>query len=388
MTQAELQKLVDAQIITDEQRTRITEFFGVDKTRNIFLTIILGIGGVLALAGIILLISANWDAIPRQLKIAAAAALMAIAHVAGWHLRGSRQTQPKLGEAFHFLGAGMFMANIALIGQAYNLSSRTPNAVLFWLVSIIPLGWLLRAASIHALSLVGLVFWIGTEINAGDGWFQFAKDESQMVIYAALGLFLYGTAGLISKTRFPRFSDINERFGLLLFHLTLWPMLVMGSWHDIANNGLVFGVAGALTVPALLVLYYRSRRVADVSRWQLMWPAVLIVWITCVATWHLCHNSPLRWYNERTFDIFQLIAAVAMIVGCIVQIRTAVERREMWMVNLALVSIGYTIIAEFALLFGSMMNTGLIFLVGGAGLLGLGYLLERNRRSALRQIRA
>jgi uncharacterized membrane protein len=387
MKQAELQKLVEAGIITEEQGQQITQFFGLDKSRYAFLTIILGIGGVLALVGVILLIAANWDAIPRLAKITVAGLLMAAAHAFGWHFRGTRQTNPKLGEALHFVGAGMFLSNIALIGQAYNLSSRTPNAILFWLIATIPMAWLLRAASIHALSLVGTVFWLGLEINADDGWLHFANEESQLAIFAAFGLLLYGTGFIISKVRFPDFGKLNQRLGMMLFHLALWPMLVLNSWHNVTNVQSVLAFAAALAIPGLLLAYYHARTNVDASKWQLAWPAVLLVWLAAVSTWHLC-NSTNPFQYHRVFDIWQLIAGVAMISGCIVQIRTAIEMRAMWMVNIALATIAFTIITEFVVLFGSMMNTGLIFLVGGAGLLALGYALERKRRSALRQIHA
>ncbi|MDB6058398.1 MAG: hypothetical protein JWO95_2242 [Verrucomicrobiales bacterium] len=388
MKPAELQKLVEAGIISDEQREKIAEFFGLDKRRHTFLSIILGIGGVLALVGIILLIAANWDAIPRLIKIASAALIMATAHAIGWRFRGTRQTQPNLGEAFHFIGAGMFLSNIALIGQAYNLSSRTPNAILFWLIGILPLAWLLRAKSIHALSIVGLVVWLGTEINCDDGWLHFAHEQTQLAIYAALGLLLYGTASRIDNKRFPQFGVINERFGLILFHLSLWPMMVIGSWNQVSDNRLVFAVVALLAVPGLLMAYYRVRKNNESSKWLRAWPAVLLLWIACLCTWHLFHDGDSRSFNyQRTFDIVQVFAAVVMVAGCIVQIRVGIETRAMWLVNLALASIGFTIITEFVILFGSMLDTGLIFLVGGAGLLGLGYVLDRKRRSVMRQIK-
>ena len=53
-----------------------------------------------------------------------------------WLSRSDRH--PALSEVCHLLGSGMFLANIALIGQVYHLSSRPPNAILLWLAGIIP----------------------------------------------------------------------------------------------------------------------------------------------------------------------------------------------------------------------------------------------------------
>ena len=154
---------------------------------------------------------------------------MATAHAFGWYFRGSRRTNRKLGEVLHFIGAGLFLSNIALIGQTYNLSSRAPNAILCWLVGIVPLAWLLRAASIHALSLVG--WWCGWEPKSmpttggsispmeNRNWLSSPRS----VCFSRIGF-------IIDKNRFPKFGALNEHFGLILFHLTLWPMLVIGAF--------------------------------------------------------------------------------------------------------------------------------------------------------------
>ena len=64
--------------------------------------------------GIILLIAANWEEIPRGLKIMTGIALMLGAHAGGYWLREVKGSYPRSGEALHFAGAGLFLANIAL----------------------------------------------------------------------------------------------------------------------------------------------------------------------------------------------------------------------------------------------------------------------------------
>src|SRR5262249_2726238 len=115
MKHADIQKLHESGLITDEQRQKIIEHFHIKEETNRFFVIISFIGAVLVSAGIILLISANWNDIPRGVKIATGVLLMLAAHVGGWRLRAGDYR--KTGEALHFIGSGLFLGNIALIGQ-------------------------------------------------------------------------------------------------------------------------------------------------------------------------------------------------------------------------------------------------------------------------------
>ena len=138
MKYADIQKLHDAGLITDEQRQKIIEHFKLKEDGGNFLTIVSIIGAVLIAAGIALLISAHWNEIPRGIKIAGGLALMLGFHTGGWWLREgggdassptlsatgalqSRGKYRKTGEALHLIGSCLFLANIALLGQIYNI---------------------------------------------------------------------------------------------------------------------------------------------------------------------------------------------------------------------------------------------------------------------------
>lgn len=385
MKQSDIQKLYEAQLITDEQRQRIIEHFGLNGSKNKFLVIMVSLGGVLALAGIILVISAHWGAIPGLVKIALGAMLMAGAHAAGWYLCGTRQSSPKLGGALHFLGAGLFLANIALVGQVYHLSSRAPNAMILWLAGIIPLAWVLRSRSIHVLSLIGLTVWLGMEINCEGGWLYFASCAAQVSIFSGFGLLLYGAGLTLGRSSYPEFRPATERLGLLLFQLGLcWT--VVDRWWSGEKAANILALSAAAAIPGLLLalLHFRKEKTLS-AQWRAVWCAVLACWTGLIVSWPFL-IGPYQPYYAGRLSPFHWMASVALVVGCLLQIRAAVEMRAAWMVNLAIVGIAFTLITDFILLMGSMLNTGMIFLVGGVGLLGLGYILERKRRSALRKI--
>jgi uncharacterized membrane protein len=85
MKYADIQKIHEAGLTTD-QRQKILEHFQLKEDSNKFLAIISFVGAVLVASGIALLIAANWDTIPRAVKLAVGLGLMLGAHGFGWWL--------------------------------------------------------------------------------------------------------------------------------------------------------------------------------------------------------------------------------------------------------------------------------------------------------------
>jgi uncharacterized membrane protein len=227
MKHTDIEKIHAAGLITAEQRDQIIAHFGLKDEGGKFLVIVSFIGAVLVAAGIALLIGAHWDEIPRGVKLFGGLALMLGAHGAGWWLRSARKNYPKTGEALHFAGSLLFLANIALVGQIYNLSSRPANAFLLWWLGIAALPWLLRSATQFALLLLGIGIWFGVEINDATSLIRF-DDEHQVLLYALLGLVFTGFGFMLRKSSNKDFSGVAETFGLLVFAIFSYPLTWAG----------------------------------------------------------------------------------------------------------------------------------------------------------------
>src|ERR1022692_3365795 len=227
MKYADIQKLHEAGLVTADQRDKIIADFGLKDEESKFLVIISFIGAVMIAAGIVLLIAAHWDEIPRGVKIATGLALMLGAHGGGWWLREVQQKYRKTGEALQFLGSALFLANIALVGQIYHLVSRTPNAFLLWMLGIAALPWLLRSKAQFVLLLAAFSVWFGCEINERDRLIYFS-NESQMLAYALLGLNFLGAGFLLRRTAFPDFAPVAEKLGALGLLVFAYPLTWAG----------------------------------------------------------------------------------------------------------------------------------------------------------------
>lgn len=112
----------NAGLISPEQAAAIAEHFGPSGNRlqRLLLFSVSSLAGMLILAGIIMLISANWEEIPDAVKMGSGIALMA----GFWAAYGLlREKMPMLAETMGLMGSGMWLANIALYGQIFQLQN-------------------------------------------------------------------------------------------------------------------------------------------------------------------------------------------------------------------------------------------------------------------------
>jgi uncharacterized membrane protein len=387
MKASDIDRLRDAGLISGEQRSAIIEHFKLEREANKMLVILSFIGGILISAGIILLIASNWQDIPRLAKVAAGLALMLGAHYGGWRLRQSGR-HPAVGEALHFLGSGLFLANIALVGQIYNLSSRPPNAILLWLAGIAPLPWLLRSKAQHVLVLCGLGLWLGLEMNQDDSLFYFGGEARQFMFYAILGIVFWGCGMLLGRTGFAEFGPATEKFGLLTMHIAAYP-LALGFYYeaiDVAPRAWMLAGAFTALALALLLLSARDESLLPNRPWRWTWAGAL-AGVLALAWAGLRVKANSHWNYDFHHAGMHWIAIPALFCLCLLQAQIGLLRRSPWLVNVAIAFLGLYVITAYFELFGSMQTTGLMFVVSGVLLIGLAIYLERKRRALLQRMR-
>ena len=105
MKYSDVVRLEELGLITGEQRQNIITTLTLKEETGKLLLVLSTIGAVLIVGGILLLISANWDAIPRGVKIAGGLVLMLTAWAGGGYLREVRRDYRKAGEALDQVGA-------------------------------------------------------------------------------------------------------------------------------------------------------------------------------------------------------------------------------------------------------------------------------------------
>jgi uncharacterized membrane protein len=396
MKYADVQRLRDAGLISDEQQQRIIAHYKLKEDSNRFLVIISFLGAALVAAGVVLLIASNWDAIPRGVKLGMGLFLMIGAHAGGWWLREKPLSQPdgegvrghyrKTGEALHLLGSLLFLGNIALVGQIYHLSTRPPNAFLLWWIGIAALPWLLRSKTQHLLALLAFGLWFGFEINQRDSLIRL-HDESQVLAYSLLGLVYVGVGYVLRGGAFASFAKVTERLGLLAFLVFAYPLTWQG-FLDGYNEALTVSrwILPLLAVAAVALVALGAGKLELDRQWRWTWALALAIAAgLLVAAFHAPHERIWGWH--RGFTPVNAFAAVALFVFCLLLIQVGLQERSTFLVNLGVVFIALDMIAAYIGLFGTMARTGLMFVVSGVFLILFGVYLEKKRRKLMKQIK-
>lgn len=391
MKHADIVKLHTLGLITEDQRRQIIERLSLKEEEGRLMQILATLGAVLVVAGVILLISANWENIPRGVKIGTGLALMLVAWAGGWFLRERRGSHPKTGEALYLVGAGLWLANIALVGQIYHLSSRMPNAILLWLAGIAATPWILRARGLFAMSLIAGVVWIGCELNAADGLFGGSWNEAQVPLYGLVGLFFAGWGWFLRTGRRAEFADAADRLGMLLLLGSAYPFCWRGFWvHGLPQHPAALTLLPVLLVGgvALLALGLARTRSDLPVQWRWTWGLTLggLGTLLTVAL-ALGARGGDRWSYHDEAQWLYMAFALGLFVACLLQVQVGVMLRQPFLVNLALALVVLVLIAVYVSLFGTMATTGWMLLLSGIFLLAFGVYLERKRRQLLRQMR-
>jgi uncharacterized membrane protein len=390
MKYSDFQNLRDAGLITEEQQRQIIAHFNLKEDgHNKFLAIVSIFGAVLIVAGIILLISAHWNEIPRGVKITVGILLMLGAHGSGWWLREMKGKYRYTGEALHLAGSCLFLANIAMLGQIYNLASRPQEAFLFWWIGIAALPWLLRSKAQHVLLLVAFGAWFGLEINEPNGWIYCVSDR-QILLYALLGLIYLGAGYCLRGTKWSEFAGVTEKIGLITFLIFVYPLSWKGffGWENPEVRPWLFPPLAAF---ALLLLAAGNKNLPALDRqWRWTWLGALggmmifmgTVWFGC---WQTILAGSHYYFWGESWSYFG--GTIVLFVFCLLQIQAGLQERSPFLVNLGVVFTALDILAAYCDLFGSMARTSAMFLTSGIFLVVFGVYLERKRRALLGQFK-
>ncbi|MET0261283.1 MAG: DUF2157 domain-containing protein [Rariglobus sp.] len=380
---------VETGVVTSAQRQALLERHPVEAGGGGRFVAILGaVGGGLLLAGVCLLVSANWQEIGDWVKIGGLVALLMGAYVAGWKLKISPGNYEKTGDAFFMLGAGLLMAGIALVSQIFHLNSRPATGVLVWWLGIVTVPWLVKSKGAQAVSLIALLIWLGMEFAIRGSWLSLAEqgrgfeDGVRLVaIMTALGLAIWLAGLALRETRHELFAALHEKWGALIVCSGLYVIGFLRHFWSWQNNEYavrllpVILVAGLIVAAAVLAWRASRREVLAMAPWLV---AALIPVGAVLFGWNVGDHG---W-------LWSAWSWTALFVLNVFMIRTGLATgREGW-VNLGMAFIALNIVTRYFDLFGTMLEGGVFFVISGVIVLTLGIYLERKRRKWLGAMRA
>lgn len=322
----------------------------------------LGLGGLLLVAGVLLFVAANWDALSPGQRFA-----LLLGSVAGLHLAGALgERLPALALTLHACGTAALGAGIFLAGQIFHLEEHWPGGLMLWAAGGW-VGWALRRDWAQGtLAALLTPAWLVAEwvVAAGD------RRGAPVLAVGLLGLAL----AYLGAEPSPEGARSSLRHalvwigGLAVMPAAVFLVMAADDWHpgrpmppwDLQLLGWGVALGGALVV-------------AWTARARAGWPVAAGLGWALLGLWagSLEGVVPYLWLAGL---------ALGLIAWGVLDRRT--ER-----VNLGIAGFGLTV---FAFYFSSVMDKlGRSASLMGLGLLflGGGYLLERARRRLLVGIR-
>lgn len=346
------------------------------------------LGAALVVLGVILVVSQNWDDIPRLTKLGAGIALMLVTFAAGYWLRFGPPSMTKTGEGVLLAASGVFLANLALISQQYNIDFNPSPLFLPVLITTAALAYVLRSRAYIFVAAGLAVTWLTFE-SQRDGSALETRNGAALLLVAGGGIWLLVAAEANRRFHWPRFAEPLRIVGGATLFAAVY---VLGFYrHFDVDDGLSALAGVALVLAPLVIVIAALAAIALNEEHRFDWPPIrpelrapLLTVALTLATlliWSLIVGTNPRGDDEERFIIYTAgfwVLALAL-AGNLIWLGL-VLRREWW-INAALAYLGVFALSRYFDLFSDYAQTGAVFAGAGLLLLVLAFVLERSRRA-------
>jgi len=255
----EVRAWVESDIISKQQAEKICASYGMDfndqSQRSYAYFVLIGLGYLFMGLSVLTLVGANWEDIPRGVRMSGLIALTLFTSLGGVY----RWYQEKQGLAIvlFFLGGLFYGASIMLIAQIYHLGEHYPDGILWWAIGVLPLALLTQSILLMLLTTTLAYIWFFVETSLqfypfvfpifllAITWVLWGGKKSLLLflaLIAGIGLWSEYTLSWFISDRpgfLPAAENVVFIFGyfILLHGLAKW--LTVQSSHLLADYGTV-----------------------------------------------------------------------------------------------------------------------------------------------------
>ncbi len=372
MKRKEIEQLQAAGLISAEQAVAIAEHFHLNGGRrwNWLVLSMSTLAGGLILGGIIMLISANWESIPDVVKMAVAMALLLGFWVA-W--ARTRETYPWISEGLGLVGGGMWLGCIALYGQIFQLQNPFAEGCMLFFLGVCMIPFIVRQRLLVVVVAVASAVLLAALEDNRDSWLSLRsciRSEAAMAgAYLLLSLlwWLLGEHWRRAKGFCRSYAWMGEVAILpwlcivqaQLFHHAFW----FEKWQPELYVVL-------LAVPALLL--WKPRGIS--------WPH----WGLMMAMLSLPYPVGLLLSGAAGAELLGVLCGFALGGGLMYLGYQA--KRISWL-NYGSLMVFFAGIALIANVLESLTGSGLVLIIAGLLMLGLVWMLEKQRRLLVKSIK-
>lgn len=370
-----LQEWVAAGLMTDAQSDAIHSYESAKKRGN-FGRNLVGLSLFAILVGILSIIASNWNAIPGAVKIGVHGLINIGIGISAYAAYQKNKTAWSEGLTFAFFGLTLTL--IILVGQVFQLEGSHARALLLWMLTTLPFMAVFSQTRFTAVPW--MIAFLGTlYVNL----FHYADQLPVMwqgvfyhgtAILLPLAMMADGRTGLFRRWK-PVWADMFVRVGMILLCVAASVATIFWG-EDFATRSLYAKEAYMAHLSIYLLAYIAIVVFASLQNFSKddgVLKAGLLFALVSTLTCMIVYIFP-------TFD-HEAVRAVAFIAYWIFIGWLAQNTGFMRIVTLAIVIIAMRIFAVYVELFGTLMDTGIGLIVGGAVMLGLIVLARMiNRR--------
>jgi uncharacterized membrane protein len=345
-------------LISASQAERICARYGIDfnarDAHSFGYRLLIALGYLFVGLAVITLLSANWDEIPRMLRIGMLVALTLGVNLFG--LQRYRQGEDNAATAAFFLGALLYGASIMLIAQIYHLGEHYPDGIYWWMIGTLPMALLLKSRLLMLLVSALAIVWFLVETEMG-------------YLPRTFPLFLLALAWFVFYAKAS-----NLLFLVLMASVLLWSMYLLG-WYtgsaghfDLDAPRLTFGV-GYLVLCFAISNWLASRSAPHLREYGLLldlWSLRLGVLVLLVFSFDMAWWEYIGWARQSPLlhgTIILLCSALALILH-----HLSGSRRR----NAVVAAVSYLALFLPALSWGEKEHTIIFQLIDNLLLIGFG----------------
>ncbi|MDP2141482.1 MAG: DUF2157 domain-containing protein [Gammaproteobacteria bacterium] len=156
-------------LVSETQARQICVRYGLDydhlHNRILGYNVLVALGYFFIGLALITLIGANWDDIPRALRMGGLVALTAATQISG--LRKFLSGRSDAAARVFFLGNFFYGASIILIAQIYHLGEHMADGVFWWALGTLPFALIAPTFLLGLQTLSLALVWVFMEVSSG-----------------------------------------------------------------------------------------------------------------------------------------------------------------------------------------------------------------------------
>ncbi len=379
-----------AGLIDDQLRASIERYESA-SSRPVALWAAGGLGAFAIAVGLISVVASNWLLIPDSVKIGTAVSLCAALALAIYravsHSGLSKETVGVvqsfwLQETLIILFYGLVLASMALVGQTYQLDGSAAGLLLLWTAVTLPVVLLARGRFMAMLWVVatGLTYLLNAEplyeFSLDTLGFAECNAEAAAICWMLLGPLIF-----LWLSRLPWLQAHRLVYAKVVSDCS-WLLIIAGGfftqflWYagNVAGEipavvFFVLGFATLLTAVFVPKLYQDSSADTHLAMRVVLISVYLFGFVAC---WH---ESSL-----------ELVGALSNLLYLCLLGWAALKIRSTPLFNLVTAIIALRVLFIYFEVFGSMLETGLGLIIGGALTLGLTWLWLKKSNSMAKRL--